>query len=334
VAISAIQGIGGVGKSALAIHAAHQSAGLFPDGQLYVDLQGATPGLTPLGPHDALGRMLRSLGLGPAEIPADADEAAARFRTLTADRRLLVVLDNAHDARLVRPLLPAGPGCAALVTSRQALSSLDGARLLELGLLSHQQAVELLARIAGSERVGAEPCAAAEVVRCCGLLPLAIQIAGARLASRPNWSVSELASRLADPAGRLDELAVGDLAVRASFQVSLDALQRSPDPVDRQAAAAFGPLGLSDDAEFGVESAARLLNRPRPATQMLLERLVDARMLETPGLHRYRFHELLRLCAREKGISQQPGTQRPAVKHRAGTGRRLPGPVPGPGGRR
>jgi DNA-binding SARP family transcriptional activator len=310
VAIAAITGTPGVGKSALAIHAAHQVADHFADGQLYLDLQGATPGLAPLDPLDALGRMLRSLGLDPGHIPADADEAAARFRSLTAARRLLVVLDNAHDAAQVRLLLPAGPGCAALVTGRQALGTLEGARLLELDLLPHEEAIELLARIAGPERIGAEPRAAAEVVGYCGLLPLAIQIAGTRLADRPTWPVSELASRLADPAGRLDELTVGDLAVRASFEVSLTALQTSPNPVDRQAAAAFGLLTLPNGADLGLETAARLLNRSRLTTQTLLERLVDARMLETPRSHRYRFHDLLRLYAHEQATSRQPSHQR------------------------
>lgn len=300
VAIAAITGTPGVGKSALAIHAAHHVADRFADGQLYLDLHGATPGLPPLDPLDALGRMLRSLGVGHGQIPADVDEAAARFRTLTAGRRLLVVLDNAHDAAQVRLLLPASPGCTALVTGRRALGMLEGARLLDLALLPHDEAVELLARIAGPERIRAEPKAAAEVVRYCGLLPLAIQIAGTRLADRPTWPVRELASRLADPAGRLDELTVGDLAVRASFEVSLTALRTSPDPVDRQAAAALGLLSLSNSADFGLETAAMLLNRSRLTTQMLLERLVDARILETPRSHRYRFNDLLRLYAHEQ----------------------------------
>ena len=176
VVISAIDGMGGIGKSALAIQAANQLAGRFPDGQLYIDLHGATPGQVPRSPLDALGQLLRSMGLDPAAIPAKVEEAAVRWRSLAAGRRLLLLLDNAHNAAQVRPLLPGSPTCAVVVTSRQVLGSLD-ARSLRLDLLAHEHALELLGRIAGRQRVAAEPAAAAGVVGWCGRLPLAIRIA-------------------------------------------------------------------------------------------------------------------------------------------------------------
>jgi tetratricopeptide (TPR) repeat protein len=305
VVISAIDGMGGVGKSALAVQAAHQLSDRFPDGQLYVNLHGATPGQPPRTPVSALGQLLRSLGLDPAAVPAEVEEAAARWRSLANQRRLLILLDNAHDAAQVRPLLPGSPTCAVLVTSRQALGSLDGAHLLHLDLLSQRQALALLGRLIGQQRVAAEPAAAEEVVRLCGRLPLAVRIAGARLADRPTWPVHELADRLADATRRLEELAADGLAVHAAFDVSLQALQHSRDGIDRDAAAAFGLLSLPDGADLGVAAAARLLDRPEPTTQALLERLVDAHLLQTPRPGRYQFHDLVRLHARRHAGHQQ-----------------------------
>jgi DNA-binding SARP family transcriptional activator len=315
-AIAAIHGPGGTGKSVLAMHAAHQVADRFPDGQLYVNLHGATPGLAPLEPLKALGHMLASLGGDATRIPANLDQAAAQFRSLTSGRRLLVVLDNARDAPQVRPLLPAGPACGVLVTSRQPLATLEGARHLRLEVLPCDQAVELLGRIAGAARISAEPQAAAEVVRRCGRLPLAIQIAGARLAARPGWPVSELAGRLVDVAGRLDELELADVAVRACFDVSVRALQDSPNPIDRQAVAAFGLVSLPDGPDIGVQAAAALLDRPESATRILLERLVDAQLLQTPRPGRYQFHDLVRLFAREHAARLHPELERLAAMAR------------------
>jgi DNA-binding SARP family transcriptional activator len=305
VVISAIDGMGGVGKSALAVQAAHRLSDRFPDGQLYVNLHGATPGQPPRTPVSALGQLLRSLGLDPAAVPAEVEEAAARWRSLANQRRLLILLDNAHDAAQVRPLLPGSPTCAVLVTSRQALGSLDGAHLLHLDLLAQQQALALLGRLIGQQRVAAEPAAAEDVVRLCGRLPLAVRIAGARLADRPTWPIRELANRLADATRRLEELTADGLAVHAAFDVSLQALQHSRDGIDRAAAAAFGLLSLPDGADLGVAAAARLLDQPEPTTQALLERLVDAQLLQTPGPGRYQFHDLVRLHARRHAGHQQ-----------------------------
>src|SRR5262249_4260662 len=157
----------------------------------------------------------------PSTIPVKVDEAAARFRSLAARRRLLVLLDNARSAEQVRPLLPGSTTCGVLVTSRQVLATLEGARCMHLDVLPEDQALQLLGRVTGSERVADEPEAAAELVRRCGRLPLAVRIAGARLVARPGWSIEELAERLADATRRLEELQAGELAVRASFEVSV-----------------------------------------------------------------------------------------------------------------
>src|SRR6266536_2564679 len=249
VPVVALSGPAGVGKTALAIHAAHRLAERFGDGQLYVDLHGATTGLAPLAPVEVLGRFLRALGVDPAAVPTSVEEASAAFRSRVAGRRLLLVLDNAADAAQVTPLLPASPGCGVLVTSRRVLSALDGARHVRLEVLAPGEAVELLGRLAGREQVAAEPEAAAKVARLCGWLPLGLRIAGGRLAVRPTWPVSALAERLADARRLLDELELAEVGVRASFTVSVEQLRAGDGPVDRAAAEAFGLLGLLDGSE-------------------------------------------------------------------------------------
>jgi len=235
--VSAIHGMAGIGKSALAICAAHRLAQdqVFPDGQIYVNLHGSSSGLAPLEPIDALRHLLGSLGLEPTEIPTETEQAAARFRSLAAERRLLVLLDNARSPEQVRPLLPGSSSCGVLITSRSVLATLEGSSTIRLDALPHEEAVELLGRTAGMERVAAEPQAAAEVVRWCGHLPLAIRIAGARLVARARWPIHELARHLADASRRLELLQAGELAVRASFDVSLRSLEESQDPIDRLA---------------------------------------------------------------------------------------------------
>jgi tetratricopeptide (TPR) repeat protein/transcriptional regulator with XRE-family HTH domain len=310
-----IDGMAGVGKSALAIQAAHRlvAAGAYPDGQLYVDLHGASPGLTPLPPHDALGRLLRSLGLDPASVPRDAEEAAARFRSLVATRRLLLVLDNARSTDQVRLVLPGSPSCAVVVTSREPLASVGAARRLRLDVLPPAPALELLARIGGLERIAGEPAAAAEVVRACGGLPLALRIAGARLALRPHWTVHDLAERLDDAAQRLQALHLGELAVRASFETSLRALTEGADRIDGDAAAAFGLLSTPDGPDLSLAAAARLLGRPEAVARNVLERLVDVQLLETVRSGRYRFHDLVRLYAREHAARSHSESERMAA---------------------
>jgi DNA-binding SARP family transcriptional activator len=306
IVISAVDGWGGVGKSTLAIRAAHDVSPRFPDGQLYVDLQGSTPGLEPLEPLEVLGRFLRSLGVEDGKIPAEVAEAAARYRSLLADRRILVVLDNARESAQVRPLLPGWAGCGVLVTSRRMLTGLDGASHLHLDLLTTQESIELLARLIGTERVAAEPVAAAEVVELCGRLPLALRIAGARLAARPRWSLEQFAGRLAAAGSGLGELEVDGLGVRACISVSCDELAESTDPVDQAAAQAFALLGMWDGPDISLPAAAALLDRPELPAEEALERLVDARLLESPVPGRYRMHDLTRRYARE--LAPEPTT--------------------------
>jgi DNA-binding SARP family transcriptional activator len=322
VAICVVSGMAGVGKTALAVHSAHRLAERFPDGQLYVDLHGATAGLRPLAPLEVLGRFLRALGVDPGAVPTDLEEASGLFRSRVAGRRLLLVLDDAADAAQVAPLLPASPGCGVLVTSRRVLPALDGAAHLHLDVLSPGEALELLGRLAGQGRVAAEPEAAAELARCCGYLPLALRTAGARLAARPNWPVRALADRLADARRRLDELELAEVGVRARFAVSFEQLRAGNDPVDRSAAEAFGLLGVLDGPEVGVPLVARLLDVADDTAEQVLERLVDAQLLETPAPGRYRLHDLPRLYARELACQRHPRSELAAALTRAGVLRR------------
>jgi tetratricopeptide (TPR) repeat protein len=304
VVIGTIDGMGGVGKSALAIHVAHQVAGDYPGGQLYVNLRAAVPGLPPLQPIEALGRMLRSLGLADGAIPDEVEEAAGSFRSIASGRRLLVLLDDACSADQVRDLLPAGPGCGVLITSRRVLATLPGAVRLHLEVLPDDDSLELLCRTAARQRLAGEERAAAEILQLCGGLPLAIRIVGARLAARPAWPVHELAARLADARHRLELLQADDLTVGSTFEVSVCALAASADPFDRAAAAAFELLSVHDGPDIGVPAAARLIDQPEHVVSAALERLVDAGLLETPRPNRYRFHDLVRLYASRRARDQ------------------------------
>jgi tetratricopeptide (TPR) repeat protein len=295
--IVVIHGLAGVGKSALTLEAAWRLQERFPDGQLYLDLHGATGALPPLLPGDALGRLLRSLGVEGATIPSELEEAGARYRSLLAGRQVLVVLDNAASAAQVRSLLPSSPGCAALVTSRNLLADLD-ANPLHLDVMVPQEAARLLGRIAGPQRVAEDPAAAARIADLCGHLPLALRIAGARLAARPGWPLEALVERLHDGRGRLNELKIGDLAVRASFQVSYTTLVGGG-PLEQRTARLFRYLGLLATPDLSVPMVVALADEPRTAVEAMLEQLVDAQLLETLAPGRYRMHDLLRLFAQE-----------------------------------
>jgi DNA-binding SARP family transcriptional activator len=302
-AVVAINGSGGVGKSALARRAAHRLLDGFPDGQLYVDLRGGegrgAAGRRPLDQAGLLGRVLGGLGVPEADRPREPEAAAALLRTVTADLRVLLVLDSATEATQVRPVLPAGPGCGVLVTSRRALVGLDGATLLYLGVLPESAAVRLLGQVIGPARVAAEPEAAAEVASWCGYLPLALRAAGARLAARPDWPIKALAQRLADQRHRLDELDHPEFSVRGSLAASCEELAGSPDPTDRAAATIVGRLGGWQGSEFSGEEVAGSLGRPVSQTELLLERLVDIRLLDSPAPGRYRVPPLLHSYAME-----------------------------------
>lgn len=295
--IAAIDGTGGVGKSALAIRVAHASAAEFPDGQLYINLRGATPGVAPLSPHAVLSRFLRALGSN--DVPADLDEATARYRSLTSARRILVVLDDAYDAAQVRPLLPGGSTSAVLLTSRDVMSTVDGVGHLHLDTLAVPDALDLLASLVGSERVQAEPDEALHIVRRCGQLPLAIRIAGARLATRTDWTLATFADRLANAQGRLDELQHADLAVRSSFALSLDQLRSDSTRGDIDPARLFELLGLLDTADFTAPVAAALADGSPHHAAAAIDPLVRAQLVQPIGAGKYAMHDLVRLHARE-----------------------------------
>ncbi len=289
MAVSAVAGIGGVGKTTLAVHVAHAARAAFPDGQLYVDLQG-TDG-SAAEPETVLGSFLRALGTPESAVPAGLDERAALYRSTLDGRRVLVLLDNARDAAQIRPLLPGAGGCAALITSRVRMVDLAGAHLVDLDVMSPEEALQLFTRIVGAERVGAEREAALDVVAACGFLPLAIRIAASRLASRRTWTVSVLAAKLADERRRLDELQAGDLAVKATFELGYGQLEPAQ-------ARAFRLLGLADGPDISLAAAAALLDLDADATEDLLESLVDTSLLESAAPGRYRYHDLVRLYAR------------------------------------
>ncbi|UNT01285.1 NB-ARC domain-containing protein [Streptomyces tubbatahanensis] len=289
--VMALAGIGGVGKTALAVHLGHAVADRFPDGQLYVDLQGT--GASPEEGAAVLGGFLRALGADDASLPEGVEERAALFRSLLAGRRVLVLLDNARDAAQVRPLLPGTTGCAALVTSRVRMVDLAGARLVDLDVLGPGEAMALFSRVVGRERVGAEREAAMDVVAACGFLPLALRIAAARLSARRTWTVSVLAAKLADERRRLDELQAGDQAVGATFELGYAHL-------DAEQARAFCLLGLTEGPDIPLAAAAALLDRSAEEAEDLLEALVDSSLLESAGPGRYRLHNLLRLHARAR----------------------------------
>ncbi len=313
VVVAAVAGTAGVGKTTLAVHAAHRLRADFPDGQLYSDMGGAGP--HPLDAGEVLARFLRDLGVDGAGIPDSLEERAALYRSRLAERRVLVLLDNAASEAQVRPLLPAGAYCGVLVTSRTRLAGLEGARLLELDVLEPDQAMDLLARVAGPERVAAEPVAAERVARLCGHLPLAVRVAAARLAARPHWRLARLAELLADERRRLDELRLGDLEVRANLTLSYDGL----DPTARLA---FHRLGLLDVPDFPAWVAAALLDVSLPEAEQAVERLVDAQLLQATGCpaagrDRYRFHDLPRVYARERSRDEDCPAGRTAALTRA-----------------
>ncbi|MGW6913777.1 AfsR/SARP family transcriptional regulator [Kitasatospora sp. NPDC054939] len=289
VVVTSLAGIGGVGKTTLAVHVAHSVRSEYPDGQLYVDLRGA--GASPVDPAIVLGDFLHALGV--AELPESLEQRAALYRSLLAGRRMLILLDNAHDSEQLLPLIPGVSGCAVLATSRSRLAGIPGAHLVDVEEMTPGEALALFSAIVGEARVAAEPGAALAVVTSCGFLPLAVRIAAARLASRPRWSVSDLAQRLADQRRRLDELQLGNLAVETTIGLGYGQLR--PDE-----ARAFRLLSLVDSPDLPLDAVAALLGEGLAQAEHLAESLVEANMLEcfTPG--RYRYHDLLRLYAQRQ----------------------------------
>lgn len=298
VMIAAITGTAGVGKTALAVHWAHQVADRFPDGQLHVNLRGFGPAGPVLDPGDVVRRFLDSLGVPVHGIPADADALAALYRSTLAGRRILILLDNARDGAQVRPLLPGTPGCLVLVTSREPLTSLvaaEQAHPVPLGLLAPDEAEDLLARRLGRARIAAEPVAVKEIISHCARLPLALAIAAARAATG-RVPLPELAAQLRDPDHRLGLLNAGDPTtdIRAVFAWSYLALTPP-------AARMFRLLGRHPGPDTTPAALAGFTAAPVPEVRRLLAELVRANLLTEPAPGRYACHDLLRAYAQDLG---------------------------------
>jgi DNA-binding SARP family transcriptional activator len=301
-----LTGQAGVGKSALAVHVAHQVMEAYPDGQLFIDLH--TGDGRPLHPSRALARALRGLGIIGSAIPEAFDERLELYRSLLAERRALILLDGADREAQVSPLCPGGPGSVVLVTSRRRLAAVLGARLVEIEVLDSSAAIDLLATITGPGRVAVDLVATRKLAAICSGLPLALRIAGSRLASRPHWTVSDLVERLEDERRRLDELVHGELGIRLSISVTYEALSD-------QARRLFRLLGILNVAEFPPWVGAPLLNLDHQRAAETMEQLVDARLVEasTKGSGpspRFQLHDLLRVYARERLAVEETTTER------------------------
>jgi DNA-binding SARP family transcriptional activator/Tfp pilus assembly protein PilF len=294
VVISAVSGTAGVGKTALAVHWAHRTAGRFPDGQLYVDLRGYDPD-QPMLPGDALAGFLRALGVAGADIPYDIAERTARYRTLLATRRMLVLLDNASSVEQVRPLLPSSPTCLALVTSRDSLVGLvarHGARRIDVNLLPVDDAVALLRALIGP-RVEAEPDATVALAEQCARLPLALRVAAELAATRRTATLTGLVDELADQQRRIRLLDAGGdhrTAIRAVFSWSYQHLPA-------EAARAFRLLGLHPGPDFDAYATAALTRSDTEHSRQVLDLLARAHLIEATGPGRFSMHDLLRAYA-------------------------------------
>jgi predicted ATPase len=304
-ALVVLTGPGGVGKTALALQWAHNSRGRFPDGQLYVDLAGFGGG-DPLDPGEALGRFLRALGVPPQQVPAALAEQTALFRSMTAQKSLVLLLDNAYSTAQARVLLPASGRAVVLVTSRSRLVGLmaDGARMLSVAPLGEAAAMTMLSRAVGDERVAGEPEQAAKLVTLCGGLPIAVRLTAARLAARSRWSLNRVVAELADEHARLAALsAAGDVSLQASFDLSYRQLPDCPATLYRR-------LGLHPGREFDLGVCSAVLEGEPTEVEDGLYELVDNNLVEEIAEDRFRFHDLLRLHARHRASLDDPAPVR------------------------
>jgi hypothetical protein len=298
IVISAISGTAGIGKTALAVHWAHRVRDRFPDGQLYANLRGFDPSRPPTPPNDVIRQFLDALGVPAHRVPADPDAQINLYRSLLADRRVLVVLDNVREPGQARPLLPGAPGCVAVVTSRHRLTGLvaiDGAHPVSLDLLAADEARQLVASRLGTERVAAEAVAVDELIELCGRLPLALAVAVARAANDPHRSIADLVVELRDARGRLDALTGDDAPtdIRAVFACSYRTL--SPD-----AARLFRLLGLHPGPDLGIRAAASLAGVSPARARQLLTELAAVHLVTEHARDRYLLHDLIRRYAEER----------------------------------
>lgn len=306
VAISAIDGMAGVGKTAFAIHAAHRLAPGFPDGQIFLDLRAHAPGLRPLDPFDALGTLLLTVGVGAQAVPHDLDARMALWRDHLSGRRMLIVLDDAAGNDQIRPLLPGAPGCLVLITSRRRLSALEDVRPLTLGTLPPADAAELLARLAEVSERTADSAAMAELVELAGRLPLAIGLLAGRLRSHPAWTVRHLAATLRASHDRLSEMRAENVAVEAAFELSYRDL-----PPEHQRL--FRRLGLHPGRDIDQAAAAALDGTEPEEAARRLDRLYDDHLVDEPAPGRYRLHDLIREYARTLAARDPEGEDAGAV---------------------
>jgi DNA-binding SARP family transcriptional activator/uncharacterized protein HemY len=302
----------GVGKTTLAVHVAHRVSGGFADGQLFANLHGR--GSQRVGPMQVLERFLRTLGVPGNAMPEGLDERAEMYRDLLSNRRVLIVLDNVDSEGQVLPLLPGTPLSAVMITSQNRLSGIPGAVHVEVGVFDSRQSIELLSRIVGISRVRNESNAALDLAELCGHLPLALRIAGARLAARPHWTLEQLVDRLTNETRRLDELKHGGMGIRASISLAYEA-------VDEEAKRLFRRLAVVDLPAFSGWVSAALLDLPLHEAQDLLDSLADAQLVEITdgglGLHsQYRFHDLIRVFARERLAVEESAAERNAALER------------------
>ncbi|WP_167521499.1 AfsR/SARP family transcriptional regulator [Microbispora triticiradicis] len=293
-AVVAITGAPGTGKSALAVQAAHTAAHAFPDGQLYVNLLGATPGVGRLEPIGVLARLLRALGLEGKAVPTEEDEAAAVLRDRLEGRRTLILLDDAAGPEQVRSLLGLPSGNTVLITSRESFAVADDCVRIILRRMRRSEGVTVLSKLVGAERILGDPAAAAHLVELCGGLPLALRLAAARLGERPDWNARDLGVRLEDRRRTLHELESGQIAVRSSLELSYEALARGG-ALDRLAARTLCHLGVLHVASVTADVVAALVGEPADAAERALDRLVRAHLLETGEAGRYQPHDLVRL---------------------------------------
>jgi len=309
--VCAVYGMGGSGKTALAVRAAHALSDAFPEGAIFLDLHGYTEQRAALTAAETLDRLVRRLRVDATLIPVDFDELAAFYHDLIEGRRLLLVLDNVHDAAQVRPALPRPGGCAAIVTSRRRLSALDDALVLPLDVLEPQDAMDLFRAVAGAESVRDESGddVLRRIVDLCGRLPLAIRIAAARYRASQEYSLTELEAALSVESDRLDEFEDDDRSVTASFRVSLNDL---PDPVART----FMLLGLHMNGSFDAHSVAALVDISEREARRHLRQLSERHLVTDHGPGRFHFHDLVAVFARQHGSAAVPEPERAAALHR------------------